>query len=142
VTGTGSLVDTTGFPPLARYCLRLGDDAFVFSHRLAEWITNAPQIEEDLALGNIGLDLLGQARALLTRAGELAAPAGTEALTEDDLIYWRDERLFTNVHLVEQPRGDFAGHPPRQHRQRRRRQSRQGGHLPPRPRHPVGAATR
>jgi ring-1,2-phenylacetyl-CoA epoxidase subunit PaaC len=108
VTGTGALVDTTSFPPLARYCLRLGDDAFVFSHRLAEWITNAPQIEEDLALGNIGLDLLGQARALLTRAGELAARAGTAALTEDDLIYWRDERLFTNVHLVEQPRGDFA----------------------------------
>ena len=63
------------FSPLARYCLRLGDDALVMSHRLGEWIANAPQIEEDLALGNIALDLLGQARALLTRAGELAQDA-------------------------------------------------------------------
>ena len=93
------------FSPLARYCLRLGDDALVMSHRLGEWIANAPQIEEDLALGNIALDLLGQARALLTRAGELAQGASP---TEDDLAYWRDEREFTNVHLVEQPRADFA----------------------------------
>ncbi len=93
------------FPPLGRYCLRLGDDALVMSHRLGEWIANAPQIEEDLALGNIALDLLGQARALLTRAGELAQDASP---TEDDLAYWRDEREFTNVHLVEQPRADFA----------------------------------
>lgn len=90
--------------PLATYCLRLGDDALVMSHRVGEWITHAPQIEEDCALGNIALDLLGQARALLTRAGELAdTPA-----TEDDLAYWRGEREFTNVHLVEQPRADFA----------------------------------
>ncbi len=96
---------------LATYCLRLGDDALVMSHRLGEWVTYAPQIEEDVALANIGLDLLGQARALLTRSGELAAGDGTGAgtpATEDDLAYWRDERAFTNVHLVEQPRGDFA----------------------------------
>ena len=98
-----TLVST--FPPLARYCLGLGDDALVMSHRLGEWIARAPQIEEDLALGNIALDLLGQARALLTRAGELAPAA---APTEDELAYWRDEREFTNVHLVEQPRADFA----------------------------------
>ena len=73
-----TLVST--FPPLARYCLGLGDDALVMSHRLGEWIARAPQIEEDLALGNIALDLLGQARALLTRAGELAPAA---APTED-----------------------------------------------------------
>ena len=92
---------------LATYSMRLGDDALVMSHRLGEWVTYAPQIEEDVAMANIGLDLLGQARALLTRSGELAAGDGPAA-TEDDLAYWRDERAFTNVHLVEQPRGDFA----------------------------------
>jgi ring-1,2-phenylacetyl-CoA epoxidase subunit PaaC len=67
-------------------------------------MTRAPQIEEDVALGNIGLDLLGQARSLLTRVGELEG-AGRD---EDDLAYLRDEREFRNVHLVEQPLGDFA----------------------------------
>lgn len=102
------MISTTGYPPLARYCMWLGDDAFVMSHRLGEWITNAPQIEEDLALGNVALDLLGQARALLTRAGELGAVVADAVASEDDLVYWRDEREFTNVHLVEQPRSDFA----------------------------------
>ena len=78
------------------------------AQRLGEWLASAPQIEEDMALGNIGLDLLGQARSLLTRAGELSAEAGGPAYTEDDLAYWRDERSFTNVQLVEQERGDFA----------------------------------
>jgi ring-1,2-phenylacetyl-CoA epoxidase subunit PaaC len=91
-------------PALATYALRLGDDALVLSHRLAEWVTNAPQLEEDVALGNIGLDLLGQARTLLTYAGEVEG-AGR---TEDDLAYLRDERDFLNVHLVERPNGDFA----------------------------------
>ena len=57
-------------PALATYALRLGDDALVLSHRLGEWVTNAPQLEEDVALANIGLDLLGQARTLLSYAGE------------------------------------------------------------------------
>ena len=61
-----------------------------------------------MALGNIALDLIGQARALLTRAGELSAEAGGAAYTEDDLAYWRDERAYCNVQLVEQERGDFA----------------------------------
>ncbi len=91
-------------PPLATYALRLGDDALVLSHRLAEWVTNAPQLEEDVALANIGLDLLGQARTLLTYAGEVEG-AGR---SEDDLAYLRDEREFLNVHLVEAPNGDFA----------------------------------
>ena len=86
------------------YVLGLADDALIYAQRLGEWLTRAPQIEEDLALGNIGLDLLGQARALLTRAGELEG-AGRD---EDDLAYLRDEREFRNVHLVEQPRGDFG----------------------------------
>ncbi|WP_231635164.1 1,2-phenylacetyl-CoA epoxidase subunit PaaC [Luteipulveratus halotolerans] len=88
----------------AAYCLHLGDDALIYAQRLGEWISRAPQIEEDMALGNIGLDLLGQARALLTRAGELD---GT-GRSEDDLAYFRDERDFRSVHLVEQPRGDFG----------------------------------
>ncbi|WP_409201272.1 1,2-phenylacetyl-CoA epoxidase subunit PaaC [Luteipulveratus flavus] len=89
---------------VAAYCLQLGDDALIYAQRLGEWISRAPQIEEDMALGNIGLDLLGQARALLTRSGELD---GT-GRGEDDLAYFRDEREFRCVHLVQQPRGDFA----------------------------------
>jgi ring-1,2-phenylacetyl-CoA epoxidase subunit PaaC len=88
----------------AGYCLQLGDDALIYAQRLGEWISRAPQIEEDMALGNIGLDLLGQARVLLTRAGELD---GT-GRSEDDLAYFRDERQFHNVHLVEQERSDFG----------------------------------
>jgi ring-1,2-phenylacetyl-CoA epoxidase subunit PaaC len=88
----------------AAYALRLGDDALVLSHRLSEWITLAPQIEEDMALANISLDLLGQARVLLTHAGELEG----EARDEDDLAYLRSEREFLNVQLVEQANGDFA----------------------------------
>ena len=86
------------------YALRLGDDALILAHRLGEWIAAAPQIEEDIALANIGLDLLGQARSLLTRAGEVEG----EGRTEDDLAYLRDERDFLNVQLCEQPNGDFA----------------------------------
>lgn len=86
------------------YVLGLADDALIYAQRLGEWLTRAPQIEEDMALGNVGLDLLGQARALLTRAGELEG-AGRD---EDDLAYLRDEREFRNIHLVEQARGDFG----------------------------------
>jgi ring-1,2-phenylacetyl-CoA epoxidase subunit PaaC len=88
----------------AAYCLQLGDDALIYGQRLGEWISRAPQIEEDMALGNIGLDLIGQARMLLTRSGELD---GT-GRSEDDLAYFRDERQFHNVHLVEQERSDFG----------------------------------
>ncbi|GGK66812.1 1,2-phenylacetyl-CoA epoxidase subunit PaaC [Ornithinimicrobium pekingense] len=87
-----------------RYLLSLGDDALVYAQRLGEWLTHAPQIEEDMALGNVGLDLLGQARSLLTRAGEVEG-GGRD---EDALAMLRDEREFRNVQLVEQPRGDFA----------------------------------
>ena len=89
---------------VAAYALRLGDDALVLTQRLSEWSSRAPELEEDVALTNIALDLLGQARSLLTYAAELEG-AGR---TEDDLAYLRDEREFTNVQLVEQPRGDFA----------------------------------
>ena len=88
----------------AVYALALGDDALVLAQRCGEWITNAPQLEEDVALANIGLDLLGQARSLLTYAGEVER-AGR---TEDDLAYLRDERGFRNVQLVELPNEDFG----------------------------------
>lgn len=88
----------------AAYVLGLGDDALIYSHRLGEWLTWAPMLEEDMALANVSLDLLGQARSLLTLAGQLD---GT-GRSEDELAYLRDERHFRNVHLVEQPRGDFA----------------------------------
>jgi ring-1,2-phenylacetyl-CoA epoxidase subunit PaaC len=89
---------------LVTYALRLGDDALILSHRLGEWIASAPELEEDIALANIGLDLLGQARALLTYAGEVEG-AGRD---EDTLAYRRDEREFTNLQLVELPNGDFG----------------------------------
>ena len=88
----------------AAYALRLGDDALVLAQRLSEWSARAPDLEEDLALTNIALDLLGQARALLTRAGELEG----EGRSEDDLAYLRGDREFTNALIVEQPNGDFA----------------------------------
>lgn len=92
---------------LAAYCLMLGDDALIFSQRLSEWCSRAPELEEDIALANIALDLLGQARMLLTRAGEVLGKS------EDELAYLRDEREFRNVHLAEidcgpGPGGDFG----------------------------------
>ncbi|MFH8794050.1 1,2-phenylacetyl-CoA epoxidase subunit PaaC [Streptomyces sp. NPDC017941] len=82
-------------PPAA--ALPLGDDALVLSHRLGEWAGHAPVLEEEVALANIALDLLGQARVLLSLVGD-----------EDELAYLREERAFRNVQLVEQPNGDFA----------------------------------
>jgi len=76
----------------------------VLAQRCGQWITNAPQLEEDVALANIGLDQLGQARTLLTYAGELEG----DGRTEDDLAYLRDDREFRNVKLVERPMTDFG----------------------------------
>jgi ring-1,2-phenylacetyl-CoA epoxidase subunit PaaC len=87
-----------------RYVLRLADDALVLAQRLSEWTSRAPDLEEDMALTNIALDLLGQARTLLAHAGALEG----RGRTEDDLAYLRDEREFTNVRLVEHENGDFA----------------------------------
>ncbi|WP_431681598.1 1,2-phenylacetyl-CoA epoxidase subunit PaaC [Kitasatospora sp. KL5] len=89
---------------LAAYCQMLGDDALVLAQRLIEWCTRAPELEEEVALANLGLDLLGQARRLLTRAGQ----ADGSGRTEDDLAYWREDHEFRNVRLVEVPNGDFA----------------------------------
>ena len=99
---------------LAAYCLMLGDDALVYSHRLSEWTSNAPDLEEDIALANIALDLLGQARLLLARAAAAdpavvpALPEGSPVPAEDALAFFRDERGFRNVRLVEPDNGDFA----------------------------------
>ena len=89
---------------LVDYVLALGDDALVSAQRLGWWISRAPELEEDVALANIGLDQLGQARTLLSRAGELEG----DGRTEDDLAYLRDEREFRNVKLVERPMTDFG----------------------------------
>lgn len=99
---------------LARYCLMLGDDALVHAHRLSEWTSNAPDLEDDIALANIALDLLGQARLLLARAAAAdpsivpALPEGSPVPPEDALAFFRDEAAFRNVRLVEAPNGDFA----------------------------------
>ena len=94
-------VDTAA---LAAYCLMLGDDALIYSHRLQQWMTRAPELEEETALGNIALDLLGQARMLLARVGT----ADGTGRTEDDLAFFRGEREFRNVRLVERADSDFA----------------------------------
>jgi len=93
---------------LATYVLGLGDDALILAQRLGEWITRAPQIEEDIALGNIALDLLGQARTLLSHAGDIEGQLTGTPRDEDDLAFLRDEREFRNLHLVEIENGDFA----------------------------------
>lgn len=86
------------------YVLQLGDNALILSHRLSEWCGHGPVLEQDIALTNIALDLLGQARLLLTYAGELEG----QGRTEDDLAGFRDAHQFRNVLLVEQPNGDWA----------------------------------
>ena len=88
----------------AVYTLRLADDCLVLSHRLAQWSSRAPTLEDDIALTNIALDLLGQARGLYARTAELD---GT-GRSEDDYAFMRDEREFVNCLLVEQENGDFA----------------------------------
>ena len=99
---------------LGEYCLMLGDDALVYSHRLSQWASNAPDLEDDIALSNVALDLLGQARLLLARAAaadtELvpALPEGSPVPPEDALAFFRDEAAFRNVRLVEAENGDFA----------------------------------
>jgi ring-1,2-phenylacetyl-CoA epoxidase subunit PaaC len=87
---------------IARYALGLGDDALILAQRLGGWIARAPEIEEDIALGNIALDLIGHARSLLTYAGSAWGK------TEDDLAYFRDEPQWRCSQLFELPNGDFA----------------------------------
>lgn len=89
---------------VAQYCLRLGDDALVLAQRLSEWSARSPQLEEDVALMNVALDLLGQARNLLTLAGDREG----RGRSEDDLAFLRDETDFVNAQIVELDNGDFG----------------------------------
>ncbi len=95
---------------LATYCLMLGDDALIYSHRLQQWMTRLPELEEETAFANIALDLLGQARMLLARAGQAegALASGRDGRTEDQLAFFRPENEFRNVRLVEGLDADFA----------------------------------
>jgi ring-1,2-phenylacetyl-CoA epoxidase subunit PaaC len=101
----------TAIPPgvagadLAAYCLMIGDDALIMSHRLQQWLARAPELEEETALANIALDLLGQARLLLTRAGQ----ADGTGRDEDHYAFGRAEAEFRNVWLTEAVDADFAG---------------------------------
>jgi ring-1,2-phenylacetyl-CoA epoxidase subunit PaaC len=99
---TGSI--TVAETPLVSLALRRADDALVLGHRLSEWCGHAPVLEEDIALANLALDLIGQARALYALAAE-AEGAGHH---EDQFAYLRRERDYRNILLVEQPNGDFA----------------------------------
>ena len=90
--------------PLLDYVLGLADDALISAQRMSWWISRSPQLEEDVAMANIGLDQLGQARSLLAYAGEVEG----NGRTEDHLAYFRDERDFRNVQLVERDQQDFG----------------------------------
>ncbi|MET0208061.1 MAG: 1,2-phenylacetyl-CoA epoxidase subunit PaaC [Burkholderiaceae bacterium] len=94
--------------PRFDYLLRLGDNALVLAQRLGEWIGHGPILEEDIALANVGLDLLGQGRMWLAYAGEVEAETTGKGRTEDELAFLRDGGAFRNVQLVELPNGDFA----------------------------------
>jgi ring-1,2-phenylacetyl-CoA epoxidase subunit PaaC len=89
---------------LFKYVVSLADDALVLGHRLSEWSGRGPSLEEDIALSNLALDLIGQARLFYAYAGEVEG----QGRGEDDLAYLRDEHAFANLLLVEQPNGDFA----------------------------------
>src|SRR4249920_598269 len=88
----------------SRYVLRLADTSLILGQRLAEWVGHAPALEEDLGLANLSLDLIGQARLLLTYAGELEG----RGRDEDQLAFLRDGSDFFNLALAEQPNGDFG----------------------------------
>ena len=95
---------TVSETPLVLYTLRLGDDALILGHRLSEWCGHAPMLEEDMAMANMGLDLLGLARELYSYAAKVEGKDNDE----DKLAYLRDVRQYRNLLLLEQPNGDFA----------------------------------
>ena len=97
-----SVPDGVDAAALAAYCLALGDDALIYSHRLQQWVARLPELEEETAVANIALDLLGQARLLLSRAGGIAGR------TEDQLAFFREEKEFRSVRLAEHDDRDFA----------------------------------
>ena len=89
---------------LINYCLRLGDSSLILGQRMSEWCSNGPILEEDIAMTNIALDLIGQSRTMLTYAGKLEG----KGRTEDDFAYKREEREFYNTLLSERPNGHFG----------------------------------
>jgi len=89
---------------LINYCLRLGDSSLILGQRMSEWCSNGPVLEEDIAMTNLALDLIGQARTMLTYAGELEG----KGRSEDDLAYGREEREYYNTLLSERPNGHFG----------------------------------
>ncbi len=93
---------------LFEYLLRLGDTDIVFAQRLGEWIGHGPVLEEDIALTNVGLDLLGQGRLWLSYAGEVEARLRGKGRSEDELAFLRDGSDYRNLQLAEMPNGDFA----------------------------------
>jgi ring-1,2-phenylacetyl-CoA epoxidase subunit PaaC len=95
---------TVSETPLVLYTLRRADDALILGHRLSEWCGHAPAMEEDMALANMGLDLIGQARELYTYAAKVEGKGNDE----DKFAYLRDVRQYRNLLLLEQPNGDFA----------------------------------
>jgi ring-1,2-phenylacetyl-CoA epoxidase subunit PaaC len=101
VSGSGTKVGTQA---LFSYVLRLGDLSLVLGQRLGEWVGHAPALEEDLGLANIALDLIGQARLLLSYAGEVEG----RGRDEDQIAFLRDQGAYMNAILVEQPNGDFG----------------------------------
>ncbi|MCC7327235.1 MAG: phenylacetate-CoA oxygenase subunit PaaC [Burkholderiales bacterium] len=98
----------TGDDALLDYLLRLGDSDVVLAQRLGEWVGHGPVLEEDIALTNVGLDLLGQGRMWLTYAGEVEARSCGRGRSEDQLAFLRDGGAYRNLQLVELPNGDFA----------------------------------
>jgi ring-1,2-phenylacetyl-CoA epoxidase subunit PaaC len=95
--------------PATQYLLRIGDSCLILAQRLGEWCGHAPVLEEDIAMSNIALDLIGQSRALLTHAGQLEGAEGAgRTHDEDQLAFLRQERDYFNPTIVELPRGDFA----------------------------------
>jgi ring-1,2-phenylacetyl-CoA epoxidase subunit PaaC len=109
-----TLADGIDGADLAAYCLMLGDDALICAQRQIQWCAHAPELEEEVALANIGLDLLGQARLLLARAAAAepsvvpTLPMGSPVPAEDALAFFRDEPHFRCLRLVELDNGDFA----------------------------------
>lgn len=104
MSNSPATIDLKDAPPLQLYVLRLADNALILGQRLAEWCGHGPVLEQDIALTNIALDLMGQARSWFAYAAELS----NHAYSEDDLAFLRDAWDFRNVLLVEQPNGDFA----------------------------------
>ncbi len=109
-----TIPEGTDAETLAAYALMLGDDALVMSHRISEWTSHAPDLEDDIALSNIALDLLGQARLLLARAAKAdesivpVLPDGSPVPAEDALAFFREAHQFRNVRFTELDNGDFG----------------------------------